>query len=368
MRAPILLSALLGAGAIAQPHLQHAGNHRHHHKRDEVETYREGNMVVVEHIVDVYVTVEPGQAPAATPAAAFEPERPAVNAVSSAPAAAAVAEKYAVHNAPQQEAHKEYQHPSSAAQVVVAPPSVTPIAAPAQVKTYAAPQPSTVVSAAPESPESTSTTDTSSAPDTYWSNSPLSPITGGSGAIDVLTSANNWRKKWMAASPPTSGDYTWSPIVANNSYYTATDIESRGTNMVHSLLVVVPKPNGVEVSSAQCEASGKGNTQMNTTQPVAGVTLTPFERGWFEWMCERPNDVIVDICAGLGYNTINPSPSGTGHADIIMGASTSFGCYYMNATNADGTAYVGPSVAEEKTYQIPADYLGIWTCDFAVLP
>ncbi|KAK4696616.1 hypothetical protein P7C71_g1336, partial [Lecanoromycetidae sp. Uapishka_2] len=339
MRASVILPALLGAGAFAQPRLKHLSPHRRHHKRDEVNVWRQGNEVVEEHIVDVYVEAPPGQNLAAT--AAPLPSVP-------------VAGKYAVHHAPQYKANEEQFVPaSSVAPVVVIAPSVTPVVALAQAETssYVAPQPSTSAVV-----ESTPTTDTSSAPDTYWSSSPMSPIYGGSGAVDVLTSANNWRNKWMAASPP-AAQYTWSAEVAQNSYNTAMVTEDHAEFMAHSLLPLNLKA-GVD-AAAQNEASGRGNAVMNTTaQSLTGLALTPFEEAWFGWMCEMPNDVIVDTCKALGYNWNGTAPV-TGHATNIQGNYNSFGCYYMNATNADGSAFTNEN--------IPSDWLGYWTCDFAQL-
>lgn len=345
MRTSFALSALLGAGAIAQPHLRYAGPHVHRHRRDEVDTYRQGNVMVEEYVEYITVTGSPGQDPAATPA------------------------PFAVHNGPHQHANEEYHYDPSVAPVSVAPaPSVTLVAAPAQVEeAYVAPTPSTstvasaVETTTPKTQDSTPTTDTVSAPDTYWSSSPLSPITGGSGAVDVLTSANKWRNQWMKASGlPAPAQYTWAPLIANNSYNTAMGPENRATSMVHSL---AKGANGQTIASGQCEASGRGNAQMNMTEGITGQALTPFEEAWFMWMCEAPNDAISDICRDLGNNWQAPIAD-PGHANIIKGSYTSFGCYYMNATNADGTPYVGAS----EGLQIPQDFLGYWTCDFATLP
>lgn len=60
MRTSAVIPILLGAGALAQPHVKHAPFH-HHHQRDQTKTWDEGNVHYVEDTVDVYVTLPPGQ-------------------------------------------------------------------------------------------------------------------------------------------------------------------------------------------------------------------------------------------------------------------------------------------------------------------
>lgn len=370
MRASIVLSALLGAGAIAQPRLKHAALHGHKHRRDQIVDYMDGNEMVEEHIVDVYVTVPPGSAPAATPAPVIA-EKLAVKAVSSssaAPASVAINEKLDVHH--------QYHHVSLAAPevqpsdtvVAAPPPSVTPVVSAIREDRLVVQESSTPVATSTASVESTPSTDTGSAPKTYWSDSPMSPITGGNGAVDVLTSANKWRNKWLADTPPPI-DFKWSPMLANDSYQTAigpifsTVDEKTGEVTLHN------EANATEMhhnnnpgSFGQCEASGNGNTQMNATaQSVTGIALTPFEEAWLMWMCERPLSTIQNICMQLGRNN-QGNAAETGHADIIMSPSfATIGCYYMNATNPDGSPYVDP---QGKSLLGNGYWWGYWTCDF----
>ena len=60
MRTSAIISILLGPGALAQPHHKHAPLH-HHHRRDQIKEWDEGNIHYVEDIVDVYVTLAPGE-------------------------------------------------------------------------------------------------------------------------------------------------------------------------------------------------------------------------------------------------------------------------------------------------------------------
>ena len=340
----IIFTALLVANVLAKPWIEHAGSHRHHHKRDQEIDYIVDNVLVEEYII--YVTACPDSAPAFTPAPVL-PEKVAVAVTSSVvPAEKKVNEKVAEHH-PHVHYPPEYTAapmPSSTAAMVVVP-------APSAVATSAA-----AVESTPSG--------TYSAPDTFWSSSPLSPITGVSGSTDVLTSANTWRKKWLS-SPSTLVDFEWNSTLAKNSYLTATGPIFTTTDPKTGQLVYHNEYYATQMnhnlnpgSMAQCEDTGVGNAMMNATaQRMTGISITPFEQAWLMWMCEEPLATIQEVCKQLGFNNQGNSAE-TGHAEIIKSASyTQMGCYYMNATNPDGTPYHDANV--------PSNWLGIWTCDFA---
>ena len=373
MRASIALSTLLGAGAIAQPHLKHAGPHHHNHKRDQVEYYQEGNKMVEEHIHDVYVSVTAGQPSSTTAMPVVAQEKVAIQPVSPAatPTSVAVVGKHAVHNHYYQQAAPQVH--SSNVVVAASPPSVTPVAAPAAVpvKAYVAPKPSTSVTASVASSPSSSadkpstsvtapvaSSPPSSADNTYWSTSPMSPISGGGGS-DVLTAANKWRTLWMT----NTTDFVWSDTLAHNAYLTATEAiftapdPKTGQPVKHNEGGAKEMNHNINSgSNGQCEASGMGNVAMN---PKANG-LTPFEEAWLMWLCEKRTPAISDTCIKLGYGECFPTPDNQcdGHAQIIEGSFTQLGCYYMNATNSDGTPY------KDSAGNWINGYAGIWTCDF----
>lgn len=215
---------------------------------------------------------------------------------------------------------------SSPIQTSEAAPSV---ASPIQTSEAAPPSSSPAVASATAAQTSAASSPVSSG--TFWAKSPMSPLSGGSGAKDVLTQANYWRKQWLSLPP-----FVWSAVLANNSYMTTTQpttytTNSDGTTTPHN-------EGGAEVmghdlypgSSAQCIASGDDTTITDG--------YTPFEKAFLMWICEEPNANIP--CSALGYN--GPVTE-TGHADIIKGTVGQIGCYYMNA-------------AGKST--------GMWTCDF----
>jgi len=356
MRASIALSALLGAGAIAQPHLKHAGLHRPNHRRDQVDYYQQGNEMVEEHIVDVYVSATVGQPSPPTAVPAVAQEKVAIQPVSPAatPTSVAVVGKHVVHNHDYQQAAPQVQ--SSNVVIAAPPPSVTPVAAPAAVpvKAYVAPKPSTSVAAPVAS------SPPSSGDNTYWSTSPMSPISGGGGS-DVLTAANKWRTLWMK----NTTDFVWSSTLAHNAYLTATEAVFTTPDPVTGAPVKHNEGGAKEMnhnidrpgSNGQCEASGEGNVAMN---PKANG-LTPFEEAWLMWICEKRNAAISDTCQKLGYGECFPTPTNEcdGHAKIIEGSFTQLGCYYMNATSSNRTPY------KDSAGNWINGYAGIWTCDFA---
>lgn len=179
----------------------------------------------------------------------------------------------------------------------------------------------------------------------------MSPLGGGSGAKDVLTQANHWRKLWKGLPP-----FTWSPVLANNSYMTATQPTYNTTevNPTTGQPVQVEHNEGEAKvmghylypgSSSQCIATGADKT-------VTSEGFTPFDLAFLMWICERYNSNIPcektcdPYIPGLECAYLHPTGDDPyGHADIIGGTVTQIGCYYMNSGNSGDT--------------------GLWTCDFA---
>ena len=350
MRASIAIAALLGAGALAQPHLR---NIHRHQKRDEVKEWNQNGVHYAEDIVDVYVTVGGGHA---------APE------ASAAPSPIGQ-EKY-VQNGGQSGGQRGRQQsqpaPSASAPVQKAPvieyvqqqqpsaPAAAPSPAPMPIKQYqpqtqpqqeqqqqqptqvAAPSPQQQPSAPAAAPAPAPSTNTQSSnppsDGSYWTSSPLSPP-NTPGAQDVLSRANYWRTKWNSQ----LGPFTWSSNLAKNSYTTTktpttyTTDPSTGKQVPHG-------EGGATVmghmlgpgSYAQCIAGG-GNSGMKGS-------LTPFDQAFLMWICEEPNGLAE-------CSEIDESANGgdTGHAQIIKGSYNQIGCYWM-----------GSDV-----------YGGMWTCDFA---
>lgn len=328
MHSALPILALLGAGALAHPSLKHL---RLHEKRDEVNTVTKGNEVYVEYLDEITVTVPYGgqtTPPATTTTAAVVvPENLAVNPVP-------VNNKQAKGRRPGSSLINFSQTPTSIIDFSVTPVPVktskTPVASPIQT-TSAKPESESEPSASTSAAAAPSDTATTPVDGKAWAKSPLSPISGGSGAKDVLTQANYWREKWMGLPP-----FTWSSTLAQNAYKTATSpIETvtdpktgktskknqgGATEMNHALY---------EGSMGQCIAGGDN----------AKVTedLTPFEHAFLMWICELPN-ANIPCDGGAGGET--------GHADIIKGEYSEIGCYYMDSTGDSGMT-------------------GMWTCDFA---
>jgi len=298
MRSAVAIATLLGAGAIAHPSFEH----RHpHNRRDKFVTSTMVNEVLVEDFKDpVTVTVTAGQLPSPQP---FIP--------------LPVPEKLAVEASP------------------AAPLSVTPIATPTQISKAAPslpPASSSMAAAAPASAPASSSPEGSG---TFWATSPMSPLGGGSGAKDILTQANYWRKQWKGLPP-----FTWSSLLANNAYMTAMNVE-----------FTKPEPDlmhGMEHklypgSFSQCE----GAPHWTTVTPQG---LTPFELAFLGWICETPTSNIITGCNWLYEPYIPLTPllkNETDHAAIIGGTVSQIGCYFRDH-GGDGI-----------------DNSGIWTCDFA---
>jgi len=163
-------------------------------------------------------------------------------------------------------------------------------------------------------------------------------MAGGSGAKDVLTQANYWRKQWKGLPP-----FTWSPVLAKNAYLTATEpifttVNDKGETVKHNQGGAMEMNHNLNPgSNAQCIAGGND----------AGVTqdLTPFEHAYLMWICEMPTAGIQATCDSIQKPSNNP---GTGHAEIIAGKYSQIGCYYMDSVQQKDPNHPG----------------GMWTCDF----
>lgn len=257
-----------------------------------------GNEVIVEDIKAVTVTVNAGHLPSSQPVIPLP-----------------IPEKLAVEAPP------------------AAPLSVTPIAIPTRTSP-SPPASSTPVVAPAAAPAPAPAASSSGGSDTFWATSPMSPLSGGRGAKDVLTQANHWRNQWKGLPP-----FTWSSILANNSYMTAMNFEFTDPNPMNAM-----QHKLYTGSTTQCES------QPHWTA-VTSQGLTPFELAFLHWICERPNSNIIEGCNGL-YDPyvprLFPRPdSDTRHADIIGGTVSQIGCYFRD--------HGGAGVSNT----------GIWTCDFA---
>lgn len=301
MRTSIVISVLLGAGALGHPHfkLNNPLGHLHHHKRQdgpsEVKTYVENGRVIVD---DIFIkTVYGNSVPAPSPAAAAAPvnEKVAVPApvvtVTAAPVQAQ--QKWAK---PQQ---KQEEHPQQQQQ---------------QPKPQPKPQP------APDSVTSVAAAPVQTQPASSGGSNDGSPM---SGSKSLLQTANYFRNLQGY------NDLEYDSTLQGNAAKTNT--ADGGNEMKHELNAG---------SLAQCIAEGHDST-------TAG-DLSPFDLIYLAWLCEIPEPNLGTMCAtmktatGMSDHTSDPS-----HAKILRTASyTKMGCNFLESTNK-------------------ASYGGLWTCDFA---
>ena len=183
---------------------------------------------------------------------------------------------------------------------------------------------------------------------------------------------NNLRKTWNS----TLTDYAWDAGLAQNSYDTAwlattwtqgtdsngnetetPDGEGRGWVMGHHLF------NG---SNGQCIAEGDN--------AVSSGDLTPIEIMFLEWICEKPNAAIQDMCTATNNTSGDPNcycaniedNCSCGHAMIIQNTGlNSIGCYYMYkvATGKTDNAVNAIELAQELGAG-DNGAKGMLTCDF----
>ena len=303
MRTSVILSVLLGAGAIAHPHykLNNPLAHHHHKRQDPIVAVEylknaQGQVTEVLDVAEAVATVYVGGATAPSPAA--QPNE--------AGAEVHVNADYHVA-ASQKQSSKEAEKPSTPA------PAPAPKPAPAPAP---APKPAPAPAAAP-------------AADVV-----KSPSSGGSGATiggqNVLDIANKWRTMQGL------GKFTWSDDLAGVSANTNT---ANGANsMTH---------RNVPPSLGQVIAQGSDTL----TGPSSQGELGPFDLLYLGWICELSGEIPDFPCAAATAATRMNTEGQTDHATILMNQQyTQIGCNYMDAT--DPASQVFPDI-----------YKGMVTCD-----
>ena len=294
MRTSIVLSVLLGAGAIAHPHykLNNPLAHHHHHKRQDpivaVDYLKDaqGQVTEVVDIAEAVKTVYAGGAPAPSPAAQpIEAGEVHVNADYHVAAPA--------H--PQQAAPKEAEKAAPAPAPKPAPaPAPKPVAAAAPVKA-AAPVEAKPAPAPSPSP---------------------SPSSGGSGAViggqNALDVANKYR------SMQSLGTFTWDEGLESASANTNT---ANGANqMVHR-----------NVGAGQGQVIAQGSSTLTGTS--SSGELGPIDLLYLGWICELSGNIPEAPCAAATAATHMNTEGQTDHATILMNPSfTKIGCNFMDAT------------------------------------
>lgn len=183
---------------------------------------------------------------------------------------------------------------------------------------------------------------------------------------------NNLRKTWNS----TLVDYKWDSGLAQNSYDTAW-LSTTWTAGIDSNGVKTETPDGegggwvmghhdFNGTNGQCIAEGD-NTQSKGD-------LTPIEVMFLEWICEKPNAAIQDMCTASGNTKGDPNcycadimkNCACGHAMIIQDVGmNSIGCYYMDkvATGKTDNAVNAIELADELGTPNNAAP-GMLTCDF----
>lgn len=302
MRTCVILSVLLGAGAIAHPHykLNNPLAHRHHKRQDPIVAVdylknAQGQVTEVVDIAEAVATVYAGGATAPSPAAAAQPKE----------AAAEVHVNADYHvAAPQQQQPKEAEKPSTPA------PAPAPKPAPAAA-------PAATPAAAPAAPVFNS-----------------AQSSGGSGATiggqNVVDVANRWR------SLQGLGNFTWDDGLAGVSANTNT---ANGANsMTH---------HNVAPSLGQVIAQGSSSL----TGPSSHGELGPMDLLYLGWICELSGEIPDFPCSDATAATHMNTNGEVIHAQILMNKQyTKLGCNYMDAT--DPKSQVWPDI-----------YQGMLTCD-----
>lgn len=234
--------------------------------------------------------------------------------------------------------------------------------------------PASSSSSAPESSGSdTTTTSTTSGTcnptsgDAWYS----PPCTGSSGA-SALDKMSKLRKLWNS----TLTDYTWDTGLAQNSYDTAwlATTWTQGTDT-----------NGDETETADGEGRGwvMGHHMFNGTNgqciaegdnAVSSGDLTPIEIMFLEWVCEKPNAAIQDMCTATNNTSGDPNcycadidkGCSCGHAMIIQDTGlNSIGCYYMYKVAEGKTDHAVNALELAQELGTPGNAApGMLTCDF----
>ncbi|MCJ1273959.1 hypothetical protein MMC21_001752 [Puttea exsequens] len=314
MRDSIIISLLLGAGALGHPHyklnnpLAHIHRHKRDHQPDKVEKFVENGRVVVNDIF--FQTVYQNGAPAPSPAAKADIVKPPVVYVTAAPVAA-----HEDYSRPKHE-HKQFEHQQAEHKKVQQPkkpevhPQVQQVKQVEPVKQVVTPPKKVVAPPA----------------------KPVQPSTGGSndgspmsGHKSYLQTANYFRK--LQGFP----EFEYDDTLQGNS--ATTNNADGAVKMAHQLNAG---------SNAQCIAQGDDTTTSGD--------LTPFDLVYLGWLCEIPQDNLGDMCDKMKAAThMQMNYQDPGHANILRSTSyKTIGCNYKT------------SVTPQPNFQ------GMWTCDLGL--
>lgn len=327
MRTSVVLSVLLGAGAIAHPHykLNNPLAHHHQNKRQDPVVATEylknaqGQVTEVLDVVQAMVTVYAGGASPPGPSPAAQPVE----------AAAKVNVKADYHvggqtnsysssyssgdgqQAAQYDPSKEPEWPSKPVPAPAPEPAPAPVPAPKKAQVAPAPAPAPVK----ENPAPPSSS-------------------GGSGATiggqNVLDVANKWRSKQGL------GTFTWDDDLATVA--SNTNIANGANSMIHH-----NDPPSMGQVIAQGSSTLKG--------PSSQGELGPVDLLWLGWICELSGQIPDFPCSDATAATHMNTNGDTMHAQILMDPQyTKLGCNYMDATDPGSQVY-------------PDIYQGMITCD-----
>ena len=326
MRTSLLLSVLLGAGAIAHPHykLNNPLAHHHQNKRQDPIVATEylknaqGQVTEVLDIAKAMVTVYAGGPPPPSPVPVVQPVEAAAKVnVKADYHVGGQANSYSYGNeqaAPQYQPHEEPESPSNPAPAPAPEPAPAPVPAPvpAPIKAQVAPAPAPApVKEEPASP----------------------PSSGGSGATiggqNVLDVANKWRSKQGL------GTFTWDNDLATMA--ANTNIANGANTMTHHR---APPSLGEVITEGSNSLKG----------PSSQGQLGPIDLMWLGWICELSGNIPTFPCSDATAAT-HMNTTETIHAEILMNQQyNKLGCHYMDAT--DPGSQVWPNV-----------YQGMFTCD-----
>ena len=284
MRTSIVLSVLLGAGAIAHPHykLNNPLAHHHHHKRQDpivaVDYLKnaQGQVTEVLDIAEAVKTAYAGGATAPSPAAQpIEAGEVHVN-----------ADYHVAAPAQPQQAAPQHQQPKEAEKAAPAPaPKPAPAPAPKP-----APAPS---------------------PNPSPSSGGSGPTVGGQNVLDV---ANKWRSKQNL------GTFAWDDGLETAS--ANTNIANGANSMVHR-----------NVGPGQGQVIAQGSSTLTGTSSQG--ELGPIDLLYLGWICELSGEIPDFPCSDAIAATHMNSEGQTDHATILMTPTyTKIGCNFMDATDA----------------------------------
>ena len=298
MRTSIVLSVLLGAGAIAHPHykLNNPLAHHHHHKRQDpvvaVDYLKnaQGQVTEVLDIAEAVKTVYAGGATAPSPAAQpIEAGEVHVN------------EDYHVAAPAQpQQAAPQHQQPKEAEKAAPAQapkPAAAPAAKAAPAPVVAKPVPAPSPNPAPSSGGS-------------------GPTVGGQNVLDV---ANKWRAKQNL------GTFAWDDGLESAS--TNTNTANGANSMTHR-----------NVGAGQGQVIAQGSSTLTGTSSEG--ELGPIDLLYLGWVCELSDQIPSFPCSDATAATHMNTEGQTDHATILMTPSfTKIGCNFMDATDPGAQVY-----------------------------